>query len=66
MTSHVLEIVEKLCSHVGIISGGKLVEQAPLESMSQGRTLEQTFLEKVGSKDDSPRKLSWLSEGASE
>ena len=28
LTSHVLEIVEKLCTHVGIIVKGKLVEQA--------------------------------------
>src|SRR5262249_47454830 len=30
LTSHVLEIVEKLCSHVGIIVRGKLVEQSSL------------------------------------
>ena len=28
LTSHVLEIVERLCTHVGIIVKGKLVEQA--------------------------------------
>src|SRR5207244_61984 len=34
LTSHVLEIVEKLCSHVGIIARGKLVCQ---ESMAAQR-----------------------------
>jgi ABC-2 type transport system ATP-binding protein len=64
LTSHVLEIVEKLCTHVGIIAGGKLVEQSSLAEMSQGNSLEQTFLEKVGSTSDAPRRLSWLDEGA--
>src|SRR6266545_4453011 len=36
LTSHVLEIVEKLCTHVGIIVKGELVEQASLEAIRQG------------------------------
>src|SRR3954462_11319542 len=47
LTSHVLEIVEKLCSHVGIIVKGDLVEQDSLESIQQGRSLEDRFLEKA-------------------
>src|ERR1041385_7919681 len=31
LTSHVLEIVERLCTHVGIIAHGKLVEQSSLD-----------------------------------
>src|SRR5262249_35693413 len=38
LTSHVLEIVERLCSHVGIIVKGKLVEQGSLESLRQGKS----------------------------
>src|SRR5262249_40791760 len=33
LTSHVLEIVEKLCTHVGIIVKGVLVEQDSLEAI---------------------------------
>lgn len=36
LTSHVLEIVERLCSHVGIISRGKLVAQGSLEELRAG------------------------------
>ncbi len=36
LTSHVLSIVEKLCTHVGIIAEGKLVEQASLEDIRRG------------------------------
>ncbi len=65
LTSHVLEIVEKLCSHVGIIVKGDLVEQSPLESLRQGRSLEDRFLEKAGADAEASHKLTWLEEGAS-
>src|SRR5450631_4559854 len=36
LTSHVLEIVERLCSHVAIISQGRLVAQGSLEELRAG------------------------------
>lgn len=56
LTSHVLEIVERLCSHVAIINKGKLVAQGSLEELragvpaAEGRvsTLEEIFLSVVG------------------
>ena len=63
LTSHVLEIVERLCTHVGIIVKGQLVEQASLDSIRRGGTLEDRFLEKAGADTDAARKPSWL-EGA--
>ncbi|MGH3184850.1 MAG: hypothetical protein ACRDOE_23485, partial [Streptosporangiaceae bacterium] len=36
LTSHVLEIVERLCSHVAIIHRGRLVAQGSLEELRQG------------------------------
>lgn len=62
LTSHVLEIVEKLCSHVGIIVKGVLVEQAAIDAIRQGNSLEERFLEKAGADADTTRKLSWLEE----
>ena len=62
LTSHVLDIVEKLCTHVGIIANGKLVEQTSLEELRQGTSLEQRFLEKVGATDEAAHNLSWLEE----
>lgn len=64
LTSHVLEIVERLCTHVGIIADGKLVEQASLEEIRRGSSLENRFLEKVGSTGDASQKLRWLEGGA--
>jgi ABC-2 type transport system ATP-binding protein len=64
LTSHVLDVVEKLCTHVGIIASGQLVEQASLEDIRQGSSLEQRFLERVGADEDATQKLSWLEEAS--
>jgi ABC-2 type transport system ATP-binding protein len=65
LTSHVLEIVERLCTHVGIIVKGELVEQASLETIRQASSLEDRFLERVGADHDASRKLNWLEEASS-
>jgi ABC-2 type transport system ATP-binding protein len=62
LTSHVLDVVERLCTHVGIIAGGRLVEQAALDELRQGSSLEERFLEKVGADPEVTQKLSWLEE----
>jgi ABC-2 type transport system ATP-binding protein len=36
LTSHVLEIVERLCSHIGIIHQGRLVAQGSIEELRAG------------------------------
>src|SRR5437764_9161276 len=40
LTSHVLEIVERLCSHVAIIHQGRLVAQGPLDELRSNVTAE--------------------------
>jgi len=65
LTSHVLDIVERLCTHVGIIAKGQLVEQTSLDELRQGSSLEQRFLEKVGADSAATQHLGWLDEAAS-
>ena len=60
LTSHVLEIVEKLCTHVGIIVRGELVEQASLQEIRRGHSLEDRFLERLGADGAAIPKLRWL------
>lgn len=73
LTSHVLEIVERLCSHVAIIDRGKLVAQGSLEELRAGveaqatgmtsggkLTLEEIFLRTVGGTRSAEQELSWL------
>ena len=65
LTSHVLEIVERLCTHVGIIVKGQLVEQGSLEAIRQGGSLEDRFLQQAGAHPEAANKLNWLEEAAS-
>ena len=60
LTSHVLEIVEKLCTHVGIIAAGKLVHQESMSELRQNGSLEERFLQVVGANHGERQKLSWL------
>jgi ABC-2 type transport system ATP-binding protein len=64
LTSHVLEIVEKLCTHVGIVVGGRLVEQAALEDIRRGDTLENRFIQLAGPEAVAAPKLTWLEASA--
>lgn len=60
LTSHVLEIVEKLCTDVGIIAQGKLVYQGTMEEVRRSGSLEDKFLEAVGRGQIERQTLSWL------
>ncbi len=60
LTSHVLEIVEKLCTDVGIIAQGRLVHQGTMEELRRDGSLEDKFLAVVGSDEHEAQKLSWL------
>jgi ABC-2 type transport system ATP-binding protein len=60
LTSHVLEIVERLCSHVGIIAHGKLVCQESMALLRGDGSLEERFLSVVGAGQFERQKLSWL------
>ena len=59
LTSHVLDIVEGICTHVGIIDRGRLVFQDRMDTLNE-RRLEDVFLELVGSPDEMRSDLSWL------
>ncbi len=60
LTSHVLEIVEKLCTDVGIIARGTLVHQGTMEELRRAGSLEDKFLAVVGNGEHEAQKLSWL------
>ncbi|HVZ85303.1 MAG TPA: ABC transporter ATP-binding protein [Terracidiphilus sp.] len=74
LTTHVLEIVERLCSHVAIIHQGRLVANGSIEELRAGvastlpgaesaqrLTLEEIFLSIVGADmHEQAQELSWL------
>ncbi len=60
LTSHVLEIVEKLCTDVGIIDKGRLVHQSTMDQICLSGTLEDQFIRCVADGQIEKQKLSWL------
>ena len=60
LSSHVMELVEGLCSHVAIIADGRLMADGTLDQVRQGGSLVQTFIDLVGGGDVAEGSLSWL------
>ena len=69
LTSHVLEVVDKLCTHVGIIVKGRLAACGSLAELRRGadgttRSLEDLFIDTVGAgREDASAGLDWLTRG---
>jgi ABC-2 type transport system ATP-binding protein len=65
-SSHILEVVERLCSEVAIIDKGRLVAQGNMAELRErthaggDATLEAMFMQLVGAAQQSEG-LSWLS-----
>ena len=59
-SSHVLEVVEKLCTHVAILAGGQIRAVGTLDGVRQGRALEDVFVQVVGGRVATGAELSWL------
>jgi len=63
LTSHILEIVERLSTHIGVIADGRIVAQGPMDEMRAGMhgtgTLEEMFIELVGGERPAAD-LNWL------
>jgi ABC-2 type transport system ATP-binding protein len=60
LTSHVLEVVERLCDRVAIIHSGKIVTEGALKDLRGGsETLEDVFVRVVGAEREFER-LDWL------
>jgi ABC-2 type transport system ATP-binding protein len=63
LTSHVLEVVERLVTHVGIIRQGRLAAQGTLAEVRGAGTLEEVFIRTVGDERGPSAPLSWLGSG---
>jgi ABC-2 type transport system ATP-binding protein len=60
LTSHVLEVVERLCSRVAIIAEGRLVLETDMADLRTGaESLEDAFVRLVGA-DRNTESLGWL------
>src|SRR6185503_12421639 len=60
LTSHVLEVVERLCDRIAIIDNGRIIRSGTLEELrAGGESLEDAFVRIVGAEHPMER-LDWL------
>jgi ABC-2 type transport system ATP-binding protein len=59
-SSHVMEVVERLCSHVAILAEGTIKIVGTLAEVRGGRPLEDVFVQVVGGRTATGKELSWL------
>jgi ABC-2 type transport system ATP-binding protein len=59
-SSHVMEVVERLCSHVAILAGGRIRVRGTLAEVRGDRSLEDVFVQVVGGRTATGSELAWL------
>ncbi|ETK33415.1 ABC transporter ATP-binding protein [Microbispora sp. ATCC PTA-5024] len=64
-SSHVMDLVERLCDWVSVMNRGQIVAQGPIDSVRRGRTLNEAFLDLVGVRGTGEEGLSWLGSSTS-
>jgi len=61
LSSHVMELVERLCDEVAVMAGGRVLAAGPIDTVRAGRPLEEVFVELVGGgAGPGTDALSWL------
>jgi ABC-2 type transport system ATP-binding protein len=60
LSSHVMDLVERLCDHIGVINHGRVVAAGPTAELRNGRRLEDAFIDVVGASASDPDALAWL------
>ena len=60
LSSHVMALVEELCSHVAVIADGQVLAAGSLDEVRGGGSLQQRFVDMVGGADVAEGSLSWL------
>jgi ABC-2 type transport system ATP-binding protein len=60
-SSHVMDVVERLCDRVAVIVRGQIVSAGTLEQVAEGGDLRTAFFKLVGARDDvGLEELGWL------
>jgi ABC-2 type transport system ATP-binding protein len=59
-SSHVMAVVERLCSHVAILAQGVIRVHGTLASVRGDRSLEDVFVQVVGGRTATGSELAWL------
>jgi ABC-2 type transport system ATP-binding protein len=59
LSSHSMELTERVCDGVAIIAGGEVLAEGPLEKVLDGRSLEERFVELAGG-EAAVKGMEWL------
>ncbi|MEZ5238978.1 MAG: ATP-binding cassette domain-containing protein [Microthrixaceae bacterium] len=60
-SSHAMDLVERMCDFVVVMSHGTVLAAGPLEQVRMpGRSLEDTFISMIGAAPTDPSVLGWL------
>lgn len=60
VSSHVMEVLQKVCDHVAIIRRGEVLAAGAVEELSGNSTLEDAFISIVGEAPTDAALLDWL------
>lgn len=59
VSSHVMDLVQRMCTHVAVIAGGNLLAAGTVDEVRAGESLEDRFVSLVGGRGTNEG-LSWL------
>ncbi|GAA1410211.1 ABC transporter ATP-binding protein [Glutamicibacter uratoxydans] len=59
VSSHVMDLVQRMCTHVAVIAAGVLKAQGTVDEVRGGKSLEERFVDLVGGRGTNEG-LSWL------
>ena len=59
-SSHVMELVEQIFDHVSVIDKGRILATGTTDEVRGGKTLQQAFIDLVGSRANDEEGLTWL------
>ncbi len=63
-SSHAMDLVERMCDFVVVMSKGEVLTAGPLEDLRvPGSNLEETFISMIGAAPADPSLLGWLHDG---
>ncbi|HEX9258409.1 MAG TPA: ABC transporter ATP-binding protein [Acidimicrobiales bacterium] len=60
LSSHMMEVVERLCDHVAVIDHGRIVATGPTAALTAGTNLTDVFIDAVGGTVRTHAGLEWL------
>ncbi|AUZ35192.1 ABC transporter [Arthrobacter sp. PGP41] len=59
VSSHVMDLVQRMCDHVAVVAGGRLLAAGTVDEVRDGATLEDRFVQLVGGRSHTEG-LEWL------